>query len=76
VHDHGPLIPELAIDEDLHPNIVVKSFSNEHPLREVSLVYSRNFVKKRLIDIWAQSIQKAIPDYMLDKNRGGIVEWW
>ncbi len=70
------LIPELAIDEELHPDILVKPFSDVHPLREVSLVYSRNFVKKRLINIWALSIQQAIPPHMLDKNRGGVVEWW
>ena len=70
------LIPELAIDADLPPNILIKSFTGEHPLREVSLVYSRNFVKKRLIDIWAESIQKAVPPHLLDNNRGGIVEWW
>jgi len=70
------LIPELAIDEELPSSIVVKPFSEVHPLREVSLVYSRNFVKKRLIDTWALSIQNAIPKHMLDKHRGGVVEWW
>ncbi len=70
------LIPELAIDHEMSPNTLIKSFLNTHPLREVSLVYSRNFVKKRLIQLLSDVIRASVPQKMLNGERGGIVEWW
>lgn len=69
------LIPELAIDQNMPLNTVVKSFFKTHPLREVSLAYSRNFVKKRLIQFLSDVIQESIPKKMLNDKRGEIVKW-
>jgi len=70
------LIPELAgleiKDSDKHK---IRHFSNIVPLREVSLVYTRRFAKAKMIDFLTESIAESIPEQMLDKNRGTIVEW-
>lgn len=68
------LIPELALMEKINQN-QVKSFSMMKPIREVSLVYTRKFAKTRLIELFAASIKNAIPDDLLNKDRGLLVEW-
>lgn len=70
------LLPALAARElvfDLHKH--VKEFDSPVPLREVSLVYSRAFYKRLLLNRLAESIMDCVPVEMLDKERGNIVEW-
>jgi len=69
------LIPELAIDDCPHKNSMINTFTDAKPIREVSLVYSRTVVKKRIIDLLGDSIKKAVPQEMLNPNRGEIIEW-
>lgn len=70
------LLPGLAAAElpfELHKQ--VSEFDSPVPLREVSLVYSRSFYKRMLIDRLASSITSSIPEEMLLKERGQVVEW-
>ncbi len=69
-------LPELAVNElsSRQLNQIV-SFEGQIPLREISLCYVRNAAKKDMIDILRQCIKEVVPVEMLDKNRGGIVEW-
>jgi len=70
------LLPALAAHElafELHRQ--VKEFESPVPLREVSLVYSRSFYKKQLLDRFADAVITSVPEQMLDKTRGNIVEW-
>lgn len=70
------LIPELAkfgMSEKRLSN--VRSFTNMHPLREVSLVYSRHFAKHKLINLLWREIKEDIPAELQDDKRGTIVEW-
>ena len=70
------LLPELAVDENLkYSKTLVKQFTATTPLREVSLAYTRNYSKKRLLNLLSEEIKNAIPEKMLDKGRGQIVEW-
>jgi LysR family hydrogen peroxide-inducible transcriptional activator len=70
------LLPELAVMELSARQLgQVVSFEEPVPLREISLVYVRNAVKKDLIHILKQNISDALPLDMLDKSRGVIVEW-
>jgi len=68
------LIPELAVMENVNKN-QVKSFSSMKPLREISLIYTRKFAKTKLIDLLAASIKSVVPDKLLLKERGVVVEW-
>lgn len=70
------LIPELAAtDATPWQSGNIKHFSGMKPLREVSLCYSRHFVKERLLRVLASEIKKAIPASMLNKQRGEVVGW-
>jgi LysR family hydrogen peroxide-inducible transcriptional activator len=70
------LIPELATQYLPTDKMnQVKRFTNFHPLREVSLVYSRHYSKIKLVDLLAHNIQSIIPKELLDSSKGTIVEW-
>ena len=67
--------PILSLLTSFYPRIFsIKEF-NTTPIREVSLVYSRNYTKRRLLDLIAEEIKYALPIGMLNKDRGQIVEW-
>ncbi len=70
------LIPELAgIDLAERKQNQLKSFSNIVPLREVSIVTTRQFAKTKLIDLLAESIRESVPQQLLNMERGTVVEW-
>ncbi len=70
------LIPELAgLEFGSNEQKKIRKFSNIVPLREVSLVYTRRFAKAKLISLLSESIQQSVPESMLEKERGTIVEW-
>lgn len=66
------LLPELALDPDEQSRV---RHLSPAPLREVSLVYIRNFAKWKILKLLAQQIQQAIPAALLGKERGQVVEW-
>jgi LysR family hydrogen peroxide-inducible transcriptional activator len=65
------LMPELAVSNMEN----IRSIVNPTPIREVSLVYVRNFAKTKLLKLFAEEIQEAVPPKMLNKERGKIIEW-
>lgn len=70
------LIPELAVlDLPEEKQQQVKSFDDYMPLREVSLVFSRNFAKHRLLQLVFEEIRANVPAYMINPDRGIVVEW-
>ncbi|MBN2616066.1 MAG: LysR family transcriptional regulator [Bacteroidales bacterium] len=70
------LIPELMSRElSIHKKEQVRQFHNIHPLREVSLVFTRQFAKTKMVALLAEHIQDSVPQHMLDKERGTVVEW-
>jgi LysR family hydrogen peroxide-inducible transcriptional activator len=70
------LIPELAsVDMGESRRKHVRSFSDVTPLREVSLVYSRHFAKNKLVDLLWKEMSASMPQELLNKDRGTIVEW-
>ena len=67
-------LPELAtIDMEPSSTKYVKPFQKPEPMREVSLITHRSFIKKRLISLLLQEIKTHIPSYLLDKDRGQII---
>jgi LysR family transcriptional regulator, hydrogen peroxide-inducible genes activator len=69
------LLPELAIDDsDKHAATRIKQFDNT-PLREVSFAYTRNYSKKKLLELLETEIKKSVPKIMLTRERGSIVDW-
>lgn len=70
------LIPELAVNDFSEgKKQLAKRIRDVNPVREVSLVTSRVFVKQRILEALKKEILESIPKEMLDKKRGEIVEW-
>lgn len=70
------LLPELAVLELPTKKLPqLAEFKKPKPLREVSIVYARSVAKKKFIDLLAKLIIDNIPDVLLDKKRGTVVEW-
>lgn len=67
-------LPELATI-DMEPSRLkfLKSFQDPEPMREVSLITHRSFIKKRLINLLFNEIKAHLPPHLLDKDRGRIV---
>jgi LysR family hydrogen peroxide-inducible transcriptional activator len=71
------LLPELSVDENVLNNrkAQIRNIGDSDPLREVSMIYSRNFAKKQLLEVLFQTIQECIPQHLLSQTEGHIVEW-
>ena len=69
------ILPELALQDLSAQQLkMVRHFKAPVPVREVSLVTHRNFVKKRLLDALRQEILLAVPQAMRHKDRRTVVE--
>lgn len=69
------LFPELAfMDMPAKDREKLVPIGEEHPYREVSLVYSRSQIKTKQLDLVADEIKNAIPVSMLEQ-KGMVVEW-
>lgn len=73
LHDGITILPELAtIDMTVKQQQNLRYFKSPPPMREVSMVVHRHFVKKRLIEVLKQEILKVIPD-KIKKNKKTVV---
>jgi len=69
------VIPELATMQ--LPEVertMVKKFDGIPPVREISLVLNRVYLKKRLIDTLFESILSAVPENMRNLGKRELVE--
>lgn len=70
------LMPEMALQKVRNSKrAVIRHFAEPAPLREVSMVVNRTFLKKKLIKALERTIKKSVPRHMLQKDRGMIVEY-
>lgn len=74
--DNGiTILPELATrDLTAKQKLLIHHFKAPAPVREVSLVTHRNYIKKRLIDVLREEILATIPDEMHNLKNKRIVE--
>jgi LysR family hydrogen peroxide-inducible transcriptional activator len=73
LNDGITIIPELAtLDMPAKQLQLIRKFKNPVPVREVSLVVQRDFVKKRLIDALRGSILASVPE-KIKKNKGSNI---
>jgi LysR family hydrogen peroxide-inducible transcriptional activator len=65
------ILPEMAtLDFTLKQLNMVRHFKAPVPVREVSLVTHRDYVKKKLVDVLKAAIIESIPaKIMLNKNK-------
>jgi LysR family hydrogen peroxide-inducible transcriptional activator len=73
LNDGITIIPELAtIDMSMKQQHHLRYFKSPAPMREVSMVVHRHFVKKKLIEILKQEILKVVPE-KIKKNKKTVV---
>jgi LysR family hydrogen peroxide-inducible transcriptional activator len=69
LNDGITILPELAtIDMSTRQLELIRHFKKPAPMREVSIVFHRDFVKKRLIEALREEIIASIPD-KIKKNK-------
>lgn len=70
------LLPYLAMSDfdSQCATAVVKEFEDPIPTRKIRLVYSREFLKKNLIQAFADVIQNSIPDKLKKQKETLVVE--
>ena len=74
LNDGVTIIPELAtIDMSAKQEQNLRHFRSPAPMREVSLVVHRQFVKKKLIEVLKQEIMKAVPEKIKKNKKTGTV---
>ncbi|MBL7699344.1 MAG: LysR family transcriptional regulator [Chitinophagaceae bacterium] len=73
LNDGITILPELAT-VDLRPSQLqlLREFRKPTPIREVSLVVHRDFVKKKLVEIFKEEIIASIPE-SIKSNKGEVV---
>jgi LysR family hydrogen peroxide-inducible transcriptional activator len=68
------LLPELSThDLTSAKKLRLRYFKTPEPVREISIVTHKNFIKKSIIEHLADSIKKAVPEKMLNTSRKKIV---
>lgn len=73
LYDGITILPELTtLDMSRKQQQLIRHFKNPAPMREVSIVIHRDFVKKRLIEALKEEIIKAIPE-KIKKNKNQYV---
>lgn len=75
-HSGITLLPELATLDMIDTELAkVRTFSDPVPVREVSLIVHKSFVKKGLTKALYESIKSGIPDDISSKKSGKIIKW-
>lgn len=70
------LMPYLALNDidKRCANGVIKNFKDPIPSRKIRLVYSREFLKKNLIEAFAEVIKDSIPEDLRDQEEKLVIE--
>lgn len=68
------ILPELAtLDFNVKQQNMVRHFKGPVPVREVSLVTHRNFVKKKLVDVLKQEVLISLPKKITLNKKGNMI---
>jgi LysR family hydrogen peroxide-inducible transcriptional activator len=74
LNDGITIIPELST-MDLSPRqrLAIRYFKRPSPVREVSIVVHRDFVKQKLINILREEIMQAVPEKIRQNKQRNII---
>ena len=74
INNGATLLPELALaDLSTKQLAKVRSFKSPEPVREISLVTHKNFIKKRMLNALKEEILAFIPKTMKSKKKKDVV---
>lgn len=69
-------LPELATFElSVEEKSRLRPFRGESPIREVSIILNRNFLKQKLVELLYKEITGSIPRGMTSQAHGKIVRF-
>ncbi|MDO6438004.1 hydrogen peroxide-inducible genes activator [Cyclobacterium sp. 1_MG-2023] len=70
------LLPELATENlSEEEKTRLRPFAGNPPVREISLIRTRNFLKQRLVNLLFEEIKAAIPPHMQSNKEGRLVNF-
>ncbi len=73
-NDGATLLPELALAELSNKQLTkVRSFKSPEPVREISLVTHKNFIKKRMLNAFREEIMAVIPKTMKQRKKKDVI---
>lgn len=68
------VLPELSVlDMEAKKKKMIRPFKKPQPMREVSLITHRDFVKKRMIQALGDTILESVPEKILNNSKTKIV---
>ena len=74
INDGATLLPELAIAELTTKQLSkVRYFKSPEPVREISLVTHKNFIKKRMLNALKEEILAIIPKAMKQRKKKDVI---
>jgi len=73
-NDGATLVPELALVELTNKQLSkVRTFKAPEPVREISLVTHKNFIKKRMLNAFKEEILAVIPKTMKQRKKKDVI---
>jgi LysR family hydrogen peroxide-inducible transcriptional activator len=73
-NDGATLLPELALSELSNKQLMkVRTFKAPEPVREISLVTHRNFIKRRMLNALKEEILAVIPKAMKQRKKKDVI---
>ncbi|GGC56790.1 transcriptional regulator [Pedobacter quisquiliarum] len=73
-NDGATLVPELALAELTNKQLgKVRTFKSPEPVREISLVTHKNFIKKRMLNAFREEILAVIPKTMKQRKKKDVI---
>lgn len=73
-NDGATLVPELALAELTNKQLSkVRNFKSPEPVREISLVTHKNFIKKRMLNAFREEILAVIPKTMKQRKKKDVI---
>lgn len=74
LNDGATLLPELALAELSNKQLSkVRTFKAPEPVREISLVTHKNFIKRRMLNALKEEILAVIPKTMKHKKKKDVI---
>jgi LysR family hydrogen peroxide-inducible transcriptional activator len=74
INDGATLLPELALGELTAKQLnKVRYFKSPEPVREISLVTHKNFIKKRMLNALKEEVLSIIPKTMKQLKKKDVI---
>ncbi|RZM23960.1 MAG: hydrogen peroxide-inducible genes activator [Pedobacter sp.] len=74
MNNGATLLPELALEELSNKQLSkVRHFKSPEPVREISLITHKNFIRKRMLNALKEEILTIIPKSMKQKKKKDVV---